>query len=86
MRDKLEEKQRKLTKEEIQEAIEKKICPYCKDEYKSFWVNCQAFQELCFDEKGNVEWGDTESADIPDSINCKECGEEIPKEIWEKWF
>jgi len=72
--------------EEIQEAIEKKHCPYCKDEHRNFWVDCWASQELWLDEKGNTDWGDVEIGSIPHSVSCGECGKEIPKEIWEKWL
>jgi len=85
MRHKIE-KERKLTSKEIQEAIEEKICPYCKDETRGFWGSCQAFQELWFDEKGKIDYGDSENLDSFDFIECRECGRKIPKEIWEKWF
>lgn len=76
----------KLTNEEIKEAIEKKWCPFCKDECKSFYGTVDAWQEFWFTDKGELIWEDLEGDDEMGSITCKECGEEIPEEVWKNWL
>ena len=73
-----------LSKKQTKEAIENKWCPFCKgkDFQATFDVAGQGFY---FDEKGNVEWGE-KSRDNVEIVECNICGEEIPSEIWKKWF
>ena len=77
---------KKLTDEEIKEAIEKKHCPYCKS--KRFVGDFPAWQKFDFNECDS--WGDPFYYD-PDTsapferVECDECEEEIPEIIWREW-
>jgi len=72
-----------LTKEQIKRAIEEKQCPYCegKDFHDTFDLAGQDFHIL---PDGHIAWGKKDYDNIL-IVECEICGEEIPKEIWEKW-
>ena len=73
----------KLAKEQIQEAIVKKWCPFCegKDFLATFDI---AGRDFCFDKKGNIKW--SERSEGIEIVECNICREKIPKDIWKKWF
>lgn len=72
-----------LTKKQIQEAITKKWCPFCKG--KDFFATFDlAGQGFYIKEDGSIEWGEKDENAI-EVVECNICREEIPKEIWEKW-
>lgn len=70
------------TKKEIKEAQKGKHCPFCKGQdfhatfelaERNFWAD--ATNSLVWDKRGK---------DIIETVTCHICGEEIPKEVWEK--
>lgn len=77
---------RELTMEEIQEAIKEGHCPYCKDDCNGFWCSVSAIQEFYLDDEGKIQWGSLEGLDNVGNVECKNCDEAIPSEIWEAWF
>lgn len=89
------EKVRKLTKEEIEKAIEKKWCPYCKNLVRKFSVGINAWQEFRWERRWDIakkkssfkeDWGDIEGGDEKKDVLCYDCGENVPTEVWKKWF
>lgn len=77
---------RDLTAEEIEEAKKTGRCPFCKDECKSFCCSVSAVQEFYLDDEGKIEWGDTQGLDNVEDVECKNCDEAIPSEIWRAWI
>lgn len=78
------EKQKKLTDEEIKEAKEKKWCPFCHKKRFSGTMP-EAWQNFSIDKDGRVEL-DSVVAGEYDCVECLSCEQEIPSEIWSKWF
>lgn len=77
---------RELAQEEVEEAKKSGLCPFCKDECKSFWCSVSAVQEFYLDDEGKIRWGTLEGLDNTGNVECKECDEAIPEEIWRAWF
>ena len=77
----------KLSEKQIKEAIENRWCPHCQ-----LWnfvaVYCLAGRNFCSDSKGHIIWGQWNEGLIMDitNVTCNACGEDIPREIWGKWF
>jgi len=72
-----------LTKKQIEKAMSWKCCPFCQGQdfcatfehaERNFWIEV----------RDGVVW-EKRDKDIIETVKCNICGEEIPKEIWEKW-
>lgn len=77
---------KKLTDEEIKEAIEKKECPYCKN--RKFVGDFPAWQRFDFeacDSEGNPFYYDPETEAPFERVECDNCEKEIPEKIWREW-
>lgn len=88
---------KELTKEEkinIEEAIEKHWCPFCKDLDRFFSIKTNAWQEFWWKEENKEravyteKWGDMLGDEEPatQAVLCVACGGYIPREVWKKWF
>jgi len=76
-------KEKELTKNQIEEAIKKKWCPFCQEQ--DFSCEEQAFQRLCFDVNLEPDWLEIEAGDKIDNVICRNCCKIIPTQIWKKW-
>lgn len=80
---------KKLTDEQIKEAIEKKHCPYCKS--RRFVGDFPARQRFDFKEcdpegkPGKPFYYHPETGAPFERVRCDRCGEGIPEIIWRKW-
>ena len=80
---------KKLTDEQIKEAIEKKHCPYCKS--RRFVGNFHASQRFHFGEcdpegkPGRPLFSRPETGAPFDTVECDKCKEGIPEIFWRKW-
>lgn len=80
---------KKLTDEQIKEAIEKEHCPYCKS--RKFVGDFPASQRFDFGDgdpegkPGRPRFSRPETGAPFERVKCDKCEEGIPEIIWRKW-
>ena len=80
---------KKLTDQQIKEAIEKKHCPYCKS--RRFVGDFHASQRFDFGEcdpegkPGEPFYNEPDTSAPFDTVKCDKCGEGITEIIWRNW-
>ncbi len=79
-----DEDMREPTKKEIKVAQQWKHCPFCKGRdfcatfkyaERGFWIGA----------RDGVVWAEREK-DAIETVKCNICGEEVPKEVWKKYW
>lgn len=71
-----------LTEEQIKKAQKQKHCPFCGGQ--DFFATYELAGRNFWFKDDKIGWGERDTDGIQ-TAECNTCGEEIPKEIWEKW-